>query len=121
MDFNEVLNKCALAQNPELYVYASQLYNKMIKSKETVIIQVYESSPLFPKPPEGYKFSKPSGYAYIRVPVIEHDTYGNRYLTEEGKWIGASEYNECSTWQNHLVPIEEPKMPTIEASNPMKS
>lgn len=112
--FQSVLEQVVLAQNPELFIYASKLSKGMINTPKYVIVRVYKDSSLFPQPPEGFKFKNPSSAAYVRVPVMNHNLISNELLLEDGTWVPNNDQNSSeSSWIHDVEPIEEPKSPIV--------
>jgi len=108
--FQSVLEQVVLAQNPELFIYASKLNKGMIDSPKYVIVRVYKDSSLFPQPPRGFKFKNPGSAAYVRASVIKHNMISNQLLLEDGTWVlNQDQLSSESDWIRDIEPIEESK------------
>lgn len=112
--FQSVLEQVVLAQNPDLFIYASRLSKGMVTTPKYVIVRVYKDSCLFPEPPIGYKFKEANSAAYVRAHVINHNMISNELLLEDGRWVPNRDENSSeSSWIHNIEPIEEPEPPLV--------
>ena len=84
--FQEVLERVVLENNPELIVLTHKIAKGLIEKPETVVVEVYFESTLFPKAPEGRKFKEARTWAYVETQVVSFNIYNGLVLCEDGVW-----------------------------------
>jgi len=107
--FQEVLERVVLENSPELIVLTHKIVKGLIEKPETVVVEVYESSELYPKPPEGRRFKERNrSWATIRANVVSFNIYTGYALCEDGEWRKPS--SKATLTEFELEPL--PQLPT---------
>jgi len=104
--FQEVLERVVLENSPELIILTHKITKGLIEIPETVVVEVNETSELYPKPPEGRVFKERNrSWATIRANVVLFNMYTGYALCEDGEWRKPS---NTKLTKFELEPLPEP-------------